>query len=1525
MSGSRNCPEVLAENLKLLTVGGSAETSPVDSAASASTPCKLKGRPYDFNAEHVNSKNLSEKTQKVIPLQGVEIQWHYSDALRPQRMVMNALIKAYKREGHALIESPTGTGKTAALLCASLAWQRHRALQLRRMQLHGRPEGRGGGGDRVPKGPVTQLKDATAEGPHHPTAGPPRPNGTGWQESGEGDDFGGLPTDSQTQREATPPQAPAAAAAGGGGTFLSDTAPLGPLGVNIPRVIYLTRTHAQVDQIVKEAKRSAYTPRMTVLGSRLRMCPFKSQIEGEGEGNGGQGGRRGRNRRGGDGGSEGDSAETANGGGSNGGSSTAFKLKGEDGAFRDKCRALCKGADSIVKSQQKSRGSGRGAGFDVQVEGISVRRSTQGTARGSAGTSASGADGGGEGEAGPMFCPYYLNLARSKFAQRIARRLRPDGWARSGPLFSLETEGEEGGGHVFKGRSTEEQDDPSDGEDSDVESHSNKEVITGLFDVEELVEVCKRPVKDPSSSSSSSSSFSVGRPRPRRDRAAAAAEVVEAAGCCPYYTSRVLMDDAQLIVCPYQYVLDPSVAAGAKVPIEDSIVIIDEAHNLEDSCREGGSLNLTHQVLHSVMFQLDKAAETAKTMNLLLAGSDVSDEEDPREHRVPMTIPTHHAANGPAAAAAIDPSMVQRFQKALEQEMGSRKEKTEIRFVVDTSGERDEEMPQASSSQDLPVSQSAPQTATVKRGREDEDLDRPDENLENGRPRKVIVTPPGVPSRPASPPAAAAAAAEIGAGVPVDAEGRQGKGEGEDEEEEEDDIEDDGAPPPSEFTRRGVSRLSGGSSQAEGEGDGAQSQARGGAGPSAETSGGATNGGSLTVSFAPEALESCVTMADVLYWLHAWVEEIWFKMCSMSGLDRNGREETGWTQARRGMGETNRRPPTGVQFQQQSASSSDENLVVRNWGPASAPSSPVPSSLESVSAAKFFDDFGMTEKGKGKNGFGSLDQVGKAVEKLNKGLQLFSKAKGRLEGVKNMISSAIDSMNNVLFRITMAQENACFYSIILQKPNPKFNKRNNFGGSREASSGPTLSFWLMHPGVVFERVAQKAQSVVLASGTLCPLEPFKTELGPAFAAGLEGAPRDGGSARSGGEARGAGNAFSRLKDQIVEAKHVVSRQRLKIFAVESVPGPSGRPMRLLCNSGNLKLTDFVYGIGQALVAIAEGVPRGGMLVFCPSYAFLQNAAKIWNTPYSPATPQTIMQRLENAKGTVLTDDRDAKQSHRVKEQFDRAITSGEGAVLFAVYRGKMSEGISFNDDFARAVCCIGLPYPNWGSPEVVQKRVFNDRMNSWRQRGGTHLKGPIRSTEGPARTTGTPSLSMSREEREGGGAGVRHQHTHKPAPGVGRGQQAVQPGSAPYLFFGGNENSPTGSSSSSTSMAGLDLPWVDGSLWYGIQAYRALNQALGRCIRTGRDYGIIFLLDERHAGLCRRVRNMRENGGIENMPGVSNGSPPIGGSSQEDGKLSKWTYEFLDLIEAGGDVLRRLREETNAHLTQAAQLNGDTL
>lgn len=48
---------------------------------------------------------------------------------------------------------------------------------------------------------------------------------------------------------------------------------------------------------------------------------------------------------------------------------------------------------------------------------------------------------------------------------------------------------------------------------------------------------------------------------------------------CPYYTSRLLINDVQIILCPYNYLIDPRVRNSMQMTISNSVIIIDEGRN----------------------------------------------------------------------------------------------------------------------------------------------------------------------------------------------------------------------------------------------------------------------------------------------------------------------------------------------------------------------------------------------------------------------------------------------------------------------------------------------------------------------------------------------------------------------------------------------------------------------------------------------------------------------------------------------------------------------------------------------------------------------------------------------------------------------------------------------------------------------------------------------------------------------------------------------------------------------------------
>ncbi|KAG2598768.1 hypothetical protein PVAP13_5KG398007 [Panicum virgatum] len=170
----------------------------------------------------------------VYSIRGVDVDFPF-DAYDCQITYMDRVIESLQQGKNALLESPTGTGKTLCLLCASLAWRRTFGEFLR----GGRGGGRGGG----------------SQQPHYGTQQPHY----GSQQSGDPlsqQEHSGYPV-SQEQHS------------------------------GYPVIIYASRTHSQLRQVIKELKATSYRPKMAVLGSREQMCVHNevSKLRGRAQNN----------------------------------------------------------------------------------------------------------------------------------------------------------------------------------------------------------------------------------------------------------------------------------------------------------------------------------------------------------------------------------------------------------------------------------------------------------------------------------------------------------------------------------------------------------------------------------------------------------------------------------------------------------------------------------------------------------------------------------------------------------------------------------------------------------------------------------------------------------------------------------------------------------------------------------------------------------------------------------------------------------------------------------------------------------------------------------------------------------------------------------------------------------------------------------------------------------------------------------------------------------------------------------------
>ncbi|KAB1203523.1 hypothetical protein CJ030_MR8G015346 [Morella rubra] len=83
-------------------------------------------------------------------------------------------------------------------------------------------------------------------------------------------------------------------------------------------------------------------------------------------------------------------------------------------------------------------------------------------------------------------------------------------------------------------------------------------------------------------------------------------KVGQAVKGCSYYAARSMADDAQLVFCPYNYILNPVIRGAMEVDVKGAIVILDEAHNIEDIARDAGSVDVEEDILHKLQAELEQ-------------------------------------------------------------------------------------------------------------------------------------------------------------------------------------------------------------------------------------------------------------------------------------------------------------------------------------------------------------------------------------------------------------------------------------------------------------------------------------------------------------------------------------------------------------------------------------------------------------------------------------------------------------------------------------------------------------------------------------------------------------------------------------------------------------------------------------------------------------------------------------------------------------------------------------------------------
>jgi len=188
-----------------------------------------------------------------------------------------------------------------------------------------------------------------------------------------------------------------------------------------------------------------------------------------------------------------------------------------------------------------------------------------------------------------------------------------------------------------------------------------------------------------------------------------------------------------------------------------------------------------------------------------------------------------------------------------------------------------------------------------------------------------------------------------------------------------------------------------------------------------------------------------------------------------------------------------------------------------------------------------------------------------------------------------------------------------------------------------------LSFVCLNPAAVFHELKSTTRCIILTSGTLAPMQSFQSELSTQFPI-------------------------------VLEANHVIKPGQCWVTSVNS--GPTG--IGLNGQYRNADTYSFQDEMGRLLMNVCETVPHG-VLCFMPSYLLMEKLCERWRVTGT-------MGQLNRIKA-VMCEPRRADRLNELMAEYYGAVRRS-GALFLAVYRGKISEGLDFSDNNARAVVAV---------------------------------------------------------------------------------------------------------------------------------------------------------------------------------------------------------------------------------------------
>lgn len=212
---------------------------------------------------------------------------------------------------------------------------------------------------------------------------------------------------------------------------------------------------------------------------------------------------------------------------------------------------------------------------------------------------------------------------------------------------------------------------------------------------------------------------------------------------------------------------------------------------------------------------------------------------------------------------------------------------------------------------------------------------------------------------------------------------------------------------------------------------------------------------------------------------------------------------------------------------------------------------------------------------------------------------------------------------------------------------------------------PILHFCCLDASIAIKPVFERFSSVIITSGTISPLDMYPRMLN---------------------------------FDTVIQESYAMTLARRSFLPMIVTKGSD----QVAISSGFQIRNDpgVVRNYGNLLIEFSKITPDG-MVVFFPSYLYMESIISSWQG-------MGILDEVWKYK-LILVETPDSQETSLALETYRTACSNGRGAIMFCVARGKVSEGIDFDNQYGRTVLVIGAPY------QYTESRILKARLEFLRE------------------------------------------------------------------------------------------------------------------------------------------------------------------------------------------------------------------